>query len=72
MEHLARETLVEQLAALPESERRAVIRDADERARHATASSRRTLPWTALRAVVGLVHGTPADAVEDCDRLYDG
>jgi hypothetical protein len=59
---------VQELAALPEEERRAVVREARARAQ----AQGPTLPWASLRAVIGLVHGTPADAVEDCKRLYDG
>ena len=68
------ERLVEELAALPEAERRAVVREADARASGATSSPRRgpTVPLHVLRAASGVMHGAPADAVEDCDRLYDG
>jgi len=65
----ARERPVQELTALPEEERREVLREARARALRVNA---RTLPWASLRAAVGLVRGEPADAVEDCSRLYDG
>jgi hypothetical protein len=68
-----RERLVRELAALTEDERRRVVEDARLLAR--TPAPRReapTLPWASVRAAIGLAHGAPADAVEDCDRLYDG
>jgi len=63
-----REHLVQELAALPEEERRAVVREARARAQ----ARGPTLPWASLRAAIGVVKGAAADAVEDCDRLYDG
>ena len=65
--------LVEELAALSQEERRAVLREAESEASGAGGSSPRpVLPWASLRATIGIVHGAPADAVADCDRLYDG
>jgi hypothetical protein len=51
-----------------------VVREADTEASQSERSParRRSLPWSSLRAVIGIVHGEPADAVEDTDRLYDG
>jgi hypothetical protein len=62
--------LVRDLAELPESERRAVI----AAARKAAAEPRRqaVVSWQSIRAAMGVVKGEPADAVEDCARLYDG
>jgi len=59
--------LVKEVAALPEEERRAVVREADTEASQSERSParRRTLPWSSLRTVIGIVHGEPADAVED-------
>jgi hypothetical protein len=74
MEQARQERLVQELAALSEDERRDVVASARLRAlrqapgRAATA----TLPWASLRSAIGLVQGAPADAVEDCDNLYDG
>ncbi|MBI4701723.1 MAG: hypothetical protein HY744_11295 [Deltaproteobacteria bacterium] len=68
MTEAARERLVQELVALPEEERRAVVREARVRAR----VSGPTLPWASLRAAIGLAQGAAADAVEDCDGLYDG
>jgi hypothetical protein len=74
MQQAHRERLVRELAALPEDERRRIVEEA--RASTPTAGPRHTvaptLPWASLRSAIGLAHGTPADAVEDCDRLYDG
>src|SRR5687767_8651382 len=64
-----REQLVKQLAELPESERRAVIAAAERAAR---VSGGAVISWQSLRAAAGIIKGTPADAVEDCMRLYDG
>ncbi len=74
VESVHRRRLVKELASLPEEERRAVVREADTEASQSERSParRRTLPWSSLRAVIGIVHGEPADAVEDTDRLYDG
>jgi hypothetical protein len=58
--------LVEQLAKLPESERRAVIAAAEAAAKTRGA----TIPWEELAAARGIVR-LGGDAVEDCDRLYD-
>jgi hypothetical protein len=58
---------VEELASLPESERRAVVQAADEDARrraHAVAS------WDTIESLTGLV-SVGGDAVEDCRRACD-
>lgn len=68
MERLERERLVNELALVSDEERLAIVRDARALAR----GSRATLPWSALRAAIGIVHGAPADAVEDTNNLYDG
>ena len=68
MAEMDRERLVNELARLPEAERRAIERDARARARKAPA----TLPWSVLRPLIGTVHGERADAVADTDSLYDG
>jgi hypothetical protein len=74
VESVHRRRLVKELAALPEEERRAVVREADSEASQSERkpATRPTLPWSSLRAVIGIVHGEPADAVDDTDRLYDG
>lgn len=56
-----------ELAELPESERREVIAAAEE----ASTSGGSTLPWESWDAARGLV-SLGGNAVEDCDRLYDG
>jgi hypothetical protein len=61
--------LVQQLAGLPESERRAVFAAAERAARRRGAP---VLSWALLESAVGIMKGAPADAVEDCDHLYDG
>jgi hypothetical protein len=66
VEQLDHEALVKKLAALPDDERRAIVREAQAR-----ANARVTLPWSALRAVIGVVHGESADAVDDTNALYD-
>jgi hypothetical protein len=74
VESLRHRRLVKELAALPEDERRAVMREADTEASQSerTCRARPTFPWSSLRAVIGIVHGEFADAVEDTDRVYDG
>lgn len=62
----ASDNLVEELAALPESERRAVVQAAGELAekrRRATASK------ATIEALIGAVH-LGGDAVEDCRRVW--
>ena len=51
-----------------------MLQEADTEASESerTPRARPTLPWNSLRAVVGIMHGEPADAVVDTDRLYDG
>ena len=64
-----REQLVRELAELPESERRAVVAAAE----HAVHARKRPLAsWKSLRAAAGVMKGAPADALEDCARLYNG
>ena len=63
----ALEPLVRQLAELADDERRDVVAAAQE-----SASARRpTLPWSSWEAARGVV-SLGGNAVEDCDRLYDG
>jgi hypothetical protein len=64
-----REQLVRELAGLPESERCAIVAAAEHAARRAKGP---VLSWELLESAVGIVKGAPADAVVDCDRLYDG
>ena len=64
-----RDHLVQELAGLPESERRAVFAAAERAARRRGAP---ILCWALLDSAVGIMKGAPADAVEDCDHLYDG
>lgn len=55
-------SLVEELAALPESERRAIVQAADERAgRRAKAVA----TWETIESLTGLI-SLGGDAVEDC------
>jgi hypothetical protein len=74
MEQTQYDRLVRELAGLPEGERRRIVADAAALAgaspQHPAAAP--TLPWSSLRAAIGLANGETADAVEDCDRLYDG
>jgi hypothetical protein len=60
------EPLVRQLAELPEEERREVVAAADE-----SAGTHPVLSWESWESARGLVN-LGGDAVEDCDRLYDG
>lgn len=60
------QALVQQLAVLPGRERRAVFAAAEAAARPKDVSS-----WDAIEAMSGVV-ALGGDAVEDCDRLYDG
>jgi hypothetical protein len=64
-----REQLVRQLAELPESERRAVVAAAEQVARRRKGP---ILSWDLFEAAAGIMKGAQADAVEDCNRLYDG
>lgn len=59
------EPLVRQLAELPKEERREVVAAAEETAKPPTLS------WSAWDAAAGVV-SLGGNAVEDCDRLYDG
>jgi hypothetical protein len=74
MEQTHRERLVRELAALSEDERCRLVEEAQAmaRTRPPAETVAPTLPWSSLRAAIGLAHGATADAVEDCDRLYDG
>ena len=62
-----RERLVEELAALPESERRAIVLAADEEA-HSRA--RAVASWDTIESLTSLVH-VGGDAVEDCRRACE-
>jgi hypothetical protein len=62
-----REALVAALAALSEEDRRIVLREARSRG---TAPSVK-MPWEELRKAIAIVHGTPADAIIDTEKLYD-
>ncbi len=64
-----RDQLVQELAGLPESERHAVFAAAERAARRRGAP---VLSWDLLESAVGIMKGAPADAVEDCEHLYDG
>jgi hypothetical protein len=59
--------LVEELAALPESERRAIMEEADEEGRR---RSRVVASWETIDSLMGLV-SLGGDAVEDCRRVDD-
>jgi hypothetical protein len=59
--------IVEELAALPESERRAIVEAADEEARR---RARAVASWDTIESLTGLVH-VGGDAVEDCRRADD-
>jgi hypothetical protein len=59
--------IVEELAALPESERRAIVQAADEAARR---RARAVASWDTIESLTGLVH-VGGDAVEDCRRADD-
>jgi hypothetical protein len=59
--------LVRELAELPERERREVVAAAEQ----ASKDLEPTLPWESWDAARGVVC-LGGDAVEDCDRLYDG
>ena len=72
MQSLHHRQLVKDLAALPAEERRAVIREADTEADRSQRTAGPTLPWSTLRAAIGIVRGEPGDAVEDSHQLYDG
>ena len=61
------ELLVRELANLPADERREVVIAAEEEA----ATRKPTLPWESWEAA-GAAVTFGGDAVEDCDRLYDG
>ncbi len=61
------ERIVEELAALPESERRAIVDAADEEARR---RARVVASWDTIESLTGLVHAG-GDAVEDCRRACE-
>jgi hypothetical protein len=67
--------LVRQLAALPIDERREVVAAAEREAAKTTTGestdSRRRARWQRLRALAGVVD-LGGNALEDCERLYDG
>jgi hypothetical protein len=60
------ETLVRALAALTDADRRNVVSAAERAAVRAP-----TLPWDLWERAEGVVT-LGGNAVEDCDRLYDG
>jgi len=62
-----RERLVEELAALPESERRAILLEADEEARR---RARAVASWDMIESLTSLVT-IGGDAVEDCRRACE-
>jgi hypothetical protein len=64
-EHLL--PLVQQLAALSESDRDLVIRAARPQAK---PGKPRTMSWETLDRAIGIV-SLGGDAVEDCEALYD-
>jgi hypothetical protein len=61
------ERIVEELAALPESERRAIVHAADEEARR---RARAVASWETIESLTDLVH-VGGDAVEDCRRACE-
>jgi hypothetical protein len=61
------EHIVGELAALPESERRAIVQAADEDARR---RARAVASWDTIESLTGLVN-VGGDAVEDCRRACD-
>jgi hypothetical protein len=61
------ERIVEELAALPESERRAIVDAADEEARR---RARAIASWDTIESLTGLVQ-VGGDAVEDCRRAVE-
>jgi hypothetical protein len=62
----ALEPLVRQLSELPALERREVVAAAEE-----TATQRPVLSWESWESACNAVR-LGGNAVEDCDRLYDG
>ncbi|WP_394826060.1 hypothetical protein [Pendulispora albinea] len=63
----ALEPLVRQLAALPDEDRKAVVQAAE----NARRPQRAVASWDTLDSLRGVVR-LGGDAIEDCDRLYDG
>jgi hypothetical protein len=63
--------VLEQAIELPESERRALASRVRDELRAARRPRRGALSWESLERAQGVVH-LGGDAVEDCDRLYDG
>jgi hypothetical protein len=61
------EPLVKELSALPDKERRAIVAAAETAAR----SRRAVASWKTIRKLTGAI-SLGGNAVEDCDRLYDG
>lgn len=61
------ERIVEELAALPESERRAIVQAANEDARR---RARAVASWETIESLTGLVN-VGGDAVEDCRRACE-
>ncbi len=68
------EPLAQQLTALSDAERRQVVASAERIASNDAkpdTMERRKARWAKLRALAGVVN-LGGDAVEDCERLYDG
>jgi hypothetical protein len=63
--------VLEQAVELPESERRALAARVRDELRTARPLHAGALSWESLRRAQGAIH-LGGDAVEDCDRLYDG
>jgi hypothetical protein len=61
------EHLVDELAALPESERRAIVQEADEKA---LRRARAVASWETIDRLTDLV-SLGGDAVEDGRRVFD-
>lgn len=68
------ERLVRQLAALPLEQRQRVVAAAEREAARATtheSATERAERWKRLRALAGVVD-LGGNALDDCERLYDG
>lgn len=63
--------LLEQAVELPEPERRALALRVRDELRAARRPRRGALSWESLKRARGVAH-FGGDAVEDCERLYDG
>jgi hypothetical protein len=74
MSHAAKR-LFDEAMTLPPAERKGLalrLLHTVENLEEARTPQGATLSWDSLRAAIGVVHGAPADAVEDEKRLYDG